>query len=164
MKKLTILLSAATILLAACNDDKATVSTTTSDAAKFDLAAVKSGINESNTAYSNAIMKGDSAALVACYASDAKTFPPNMPVMGDAKSVAAMCGGFAKMGIKKFSLESTDVYGDASLVAEEGKWAVSDSTGKALDNGKYILLWKEENGKWKIYRDIWNSSMPEAKK
>jgi ketosteroid isomerase-like protein len=23
--------------------------------------------------------------------------------------------------------------------------------------GKYVIVWKKENGKWKIYLDIWNS-------
>ena len=164
MKKLSILLSTAVIFLAACNDEKSTVSASSSDTAKFDLAAVKASINESNTVFSNAIMKGDSTAIAACYAADAKAFPPHMPIMPDAKSIAAMAAGFAKAHIQKFSLEATDVYGDACLVAEEGKWMVSDSTGKPWDNGKYIVLWKSENGKWKMYRDIWNSDMPEAKK
>ena len=32
-----------------------------------------------------------------------------------------------------------------------------------LDKGKYVVVWENENGSWKIYRDIFNTSMPESK-
>ncbi len=31
---------------------------------------------------------------------------------------------------------------------------------KSLDKGKYVVVWKKQNGNWKMYRDIWNSNMP----
>jgi ketosteroid isomerase-like protein len=31
---------------------------------------------------------------------------------------------------------------------------------RALDKGKYIVIWKQEDGQWKLHRDIFNSSMP----
>ncbi len=30
----------------------------------------------------------------------------------------------------------------------------------ALDAGKFIVVWKQEAGQWKLHRDIFNSSMP----
>jgi len=32
--------------------------------------------------------------------------------------------------------------------------------GYVLDKGKYIVIWKQEEGQWKLHRDIFNSSMP----
>jgi hypothetical protein len=34
--------------------------------------------------------------------------------------------------------------------------------GKLLDVGKYIVIWKWEQGRWQIYRDIWTSNLPPA--
>ena len=31
-----------------------------------------------------------------------------------------------------------------------------------MDSGKFIVIWKQEGGQWKLHRDIWNSSMPPA--
>jgi ketosteroid isomerase-like protein len=31
---------------------------------------------------------------------------------------------------------------------------------KVLDEGKYIVIWKHEDGQWKLHRDILNSSRP----
>jgi ketosteroid isomerase-like protein len=32
--------------------------------------------------------------------------------------------------------------------------------GKQLDHGPYLTLYRKAGGSWRIYRDIWNSSMP----
>jgi ketosteroid isomerase-like protein len=29
-----------------------------------------------------------------------------------------------------------------------------------LDEGKYVVIWKRHQGKWKLHRDIWTTSMP----
>lgn len=65
----------------------------------------------------------------------------------------------APAGLK---LTTSSVWGDADLVVEEGGYEMTDKSGTHIDHGKYIVLWKEENGQWKLYRDIWNSSMPMA--
>jgi ketosteroid isomerase-like protein len=62
--------------------------------------------------------------------------------------------------LKQTKLETVEVYGTGGTVAEVGKYSVLGGNGEALDSGKYIVLWKREKGKWKLYRDIWNSNMP----
>jgi ketosteroid isomerase-like protein len=32
--------------------------------------------------------------------------------------------------------------------------------GTEADRGKYIVIWKNQGGLWKLHRDIWNSSKP----
>jgi hypothetical protein len=29
-----------------------------------------------------------------------------------------------------------------------------------LDNGKYVVIWKQKGDRWKLHPDIWNSSLP----
>jgi ketosteroid isomerase-like protein len=29
-----------------------------------------------------------------------------------------------------------------------------------VDQGKYIVIWKQDGGQWKLHRDIFNSSLP----
>ena len=64
------------------------------------------------------------------------------------------------MGSPDFKLEATEVWGDENMVEEVGVYTFNDANGTTLDKGKYICLWKMEDGKWKIYRDIFNSDMP----
>ena len=82
---------------------------------------------------------------------------------GTAGLVHFFSEGFTKMGIKNIKITTTDVYGGKELVAEEGKYELTGADGKTIDKGKYTVLWKEEEGKWKIYRDIGMSEMPPSK-
>jgi len=162
MKKVLLFIAPGMLLLASCSNQTTAESTeaTKDSTASFDLSAVKSSIEETNKTFSDAIVKGDSVAVADLYASDANMLPPDMPKIENHDGILHLAGSLAKMGIKKFSLESTNVYGNADLAVEEGKWTIGDGSGKTLDDGKYIVLWKQENGKWKLWRDIWNSNNP----
>ena len=53
-------------------------------------------------------------------------------------------------------IKSIDVFGDADMVVETGTYSLSNNK-QPIDVGRYIVVWKKEGEKWKIYRDIWNS-------
>ncbi len=45
-----------------------------------------------------------------------------------------------------------DDLGDAAIeVSEYTDWGQGD---QAVDRGKYVTMWKNEDGRWKIHRDI----------
>jgi ketosteroid isomerase-like protein len=162
MKKILLFVAPAVMSFAACSNQTTAEDTSAKkdSTSAFDLSSVKAAIMESNKAFSDAIVKGDSTTVANLYTSDATMLPPNMPKIENHEGILGMAGGLSRMGVKSFSLESTDVYGGPDLVTEEGKYTVGDASGKTLDEGKYIVLWKQEDGKWKLYRDIWNSNMP----
>ena len=29
-----------------------------------------------------------------------------------------------------------------------------------MDQGKYVVIFKQVEGRWKLHRDIWNTSLP----
>ena len=78
---------------------------------------------------------------------------------GTAAITGFFSGGYA-LGIRNGKLTTEEVMGGPEVVSESGKYIISDSAGKTMDEGKYMVLWKQENGKWKMYRDIWNSDLP----
>ena len=45
---------------------------------------------------------------------------------------------------------------------ETGRYELYDAQNKILDKGKYVVVWKQENGEWKLFRDIFNSDLPAA--
>lgn len=57
-------------------------------------------------------------------------------------------------------LNMADISGGGDIYAATGTYEMTDADNKTIDKGKYISVWKRDNGSWKIYRDIWNSSMP----
>jgi ketosteroid isomerase-like protein len=154
-----------TSLFIACNSNTASESgtntTTEKEMKSFDLAAAKKVIDSTNAVFGSMISKGDSVGLASLYTSDAKFMSPNMPTANGRNGVqSAFAGLFAAMGTPGLTLTSSDVWGTEELVTEVGSYTMTDKSGKEIDKGKYIDLWKMEDGKWKIHRDIFNSDMP----
>jgi ketosteroid isomerase-like protein len=42
-----------------------------------------------------------------------------------------------------------------------GLASLKDEDGEAVDEVKFIEVWKREDGEWRIHRDIWNSNAAE---
>lgn len=164
MKQITILICSGFIFLTSCNQAPTTTATETKDSVPvFDIVAAKAAIADANKAFCEAAMKGDSNALAASYASGAHMLMPNMPAIVDAPGIAGATAGLAKEKIPDFKLETVDIFGNQDNVIEEGRYTMTDGKGKTLDQGKYLVVWRQENGKWKLYRDIFNSDMPMKK-
>ncbi|MCW3108145.1 MAG: hypothetical protein JWQ09_2651 [Segetibacter sp.] len=128
--------------------------------ASFDASKVRQSIEATNKKFTDAILKGDSATVVSLYHTDAEVYPPNMPA--DKKTLmGSMAASVLKSGIKTFSLHTGNVTGNEDQVVETGTFEMGDGS-KTVDKGKYIVVWKPENGDWKLWRDIWNSDNPPA--
>jgi ketosteroid isomerase-like protein len=138
------------VLIAACTKPAEPVST-------FDLEKAKAGINEANQKFMAGVSSGDSAGVAALYHSQAILSPSNSDAISGADKLSSFFGGAKGLALK---LQTSDIWGNADVVVEEGTYEMADQNGAHLDHGKYIVLWKEENGQWKLYRDIWNSNMP----
>lgn len=129
--------------------------------AAFDIEKAKTAITEVNQKMMEAVTKGDSSAFASLYHSQAIVMPANDEAVSGTEKITSSVGGLIRTGML-LKLTTSSVWGDADLVVEEGGYEMTDKSGTHIDHGKYIVLWKEENGQWKLYRDIWNSSMPMA--
>jgi len=165
MKKVftQLTVAAALLFMAACNTaptDSKTAETKDTKTS-FDPAAAKSSIEAENVKFLEAFKKGDSVAIASYYTDDAWVMPPNSePVKG--ADIAALWGSFIRMGVKDFKLITNDVSGDETQLAETGYYELYGADNKLMDKGKYVVVWKAVNGGWKLYRDIFNTSMPAA--
>ncbi len=122
--------------------------------------AMQKIIVQKNNEWAKAITSGDSAAMVNHYMVDAKISPPNSDAVVSRPYIAAFISQIMKYRIKEYQEVTTDLYGNEDNVVEEGKYYIGDGKGKTLDQGKYIAIWRKVEGDWKIYSDIWNTSMP----
>ena len=64
------------------------------------------------------------------------------------------------MGIKTAELESVELDGQGDTAIEVGRYRLGSESGQVLDEGKYVVIWKQVDGQWKLHRDIWNTSVP----
>ena len=62
------------------------------------------------------------------------------------------------MGILRIRLETVEVEGGNGTAVEVGKYTLFTEGDAVADAGKYLVVWKNEGGSWKLYRDVWNTS------
>lgn len=160
-----LIIFTALIIMWACNtastDTKTADTAETKDSPAFDLASAKSAIEAENAKFMDAFKKGDSAGAASNYAEDAQMFPPNSEPV-DKSGIASLWGSNIRMGVKEIKLMVDDIAGNAEIISETGHFEILAAENKLLDKGKYVVVWKPVNGVWKMYRDIWNTSMPAA--
>lgn len=147
MKHIYLLLVAS--LLAACKS--------TPDKAAFNIDLVKTVIRDNNKLYRIAFLSGDSAAFADLHHPATINMPPNAPLLKGREAMGAMIKGMPARGVTDYKVESTNIYGGPEDVIEEGKYEVDGSGNKVMEKGKYIVIWKQYQGKWKIFRSIWNT-------
>ncbi len=105
----------------------------------------------------------EAAGLAALYAEDAQVLPPGMDAVSGRAAITALWQSFIDAGFTGVKLEVVEVHevhGMGEMAGEVGRYELTDADGAVADRGKYIVLWKKVGGEWKLYRDIWNSSMP----
>jgi ketosteroid isomerase-like protein len=142
------------VLFYSCNSNKAY---------DFDLATVKAHIVLMNKSYSERFMRNDTVYYNERYCKDAEVYAPQMQMV---KGIDSIRNFFYQNGTNKeakIELPVGNIYGNAELVVEEGIYNFPDGKGGSLDKGKFIAIWKQENGKWKLYREIWNSDIAPTK-
>jgi ketosteroid isomerase-like protein len=147
--------------LAAC-ESKTSDTATDKTRPGFDQQQTRSFIYSINARFSQELAAGDSAALASHYWPDAELLLDNSePVKGN--DIIKAWGGAIRMGMKEINLTTTDIKGDSLFIIETGNYQMKDAKGSLLDRGKYVVVWEQRNGEWKLYRDIGSTNMPVAR-
>ena len=123
-------------------------------------ADVRAAVEEANKEFITAIGRADAAALAGMYATEAILLPPHSDMVRGKQAIEQFWDGVIKSGIKGGMLTTLDLEQKGKTAFETGKYTLTGDGGKVIDNGKYVVIWKRQKGKWKIHRDIWNTSMP----
>jgi uncharacterized protein (TIGR02246 family) len=104
--------------------------------------------------------RADAAGMAALYTTNGQVLPPNGDFVTGSEALQVFWQGLMDMGIKEAKLASVEVEGHTDTAWEVGKYSLYGEGGQELDTGKYIVIWKKEQGQWKLHRDIFNTSMP----
>ncbi len=157
-KKIVIFYLLSCFLLFACNDqDKLEIE---KSASAFDIKQGEASILQSNKHFMKSLETGDSTEVGDSYTTNAALMVPNQATVNGRKNIIHYYSLALAHGITHIDLNTIKIWGDSSILAEEGTYQVSDIKKNILDQGKYIVLWKQETGNWKMYRDIWTSDWP----
>lgn len=121
---------------------------------------IRNAIMAGNEKLMAAASRGDATAMAALYTEDGQVLPPNSDAVSGRPAIQSFWQGAIQMGIKAVRLETIEVEGHGSTANEVGKFTLQGEGGLVVDTGKYVVIWKQEAGQWKLHRDIWNSSRP----
>jgi uncharacterized protein (TIGR02246 family) len=125
---------------------------------------VRTAIEAANAQFSAAAAKGDGAALAALYSTDGQVMPAGSAPIRGAEAIQKFWQGALDSGVAVVGLKTIDVFGRGPTATEVGEYELRDKTGKVLDHGKYIVIWRHSDGTWKLLRDMFSTNVPPAKK
>lgn len=155
MKKMILSVAFASVLFA-CNKPVETKTT-------FDLANAKKEIEAANQNLVELLAKKDSVGFGNSYTEDAKFMGYNQPSTEGRKAIQSVWAQNMKADATQITLTTVEVWGNETTLTEEGVFDFKTKEGVALDKGKYVVVWVNDNGTWKIHRDIFNSDLPAAR-
>ena len=104
--------------------------------------------------------QGDVEGLASLYLEDAKILPPNMDLIEGKDTIQTFWQGALDMGIKSYTAEMIEVESSGNLGFLVGKYTVFGNENQVINKGKVLTVLKNIDGKWKIYRDMFNSNIP----
>ncbi|MFC4263905.1 YybH family protein [Ferruginibacter yonginensis] len=157
MKKL-LFISMVTLVMASCNNEtQKTVVTPT-----FSLDSAKMAIAESNKTYGEGFAKADSSLFISKYTKDGCIMPANAPKLCGSQAIGMFFKGAQGMGVQNIRLTTEEVMGGPEVVVETGQYELLGAENKSLDKGKFVVVWKMEDGKWKMHRDIFTTDAAPA--
>ena len=106
----------------------------------------------------------DIEKLAAFYPAESVLMPPNAPTVRGKDTIKDFYKELYGQGGTDLEMETKDVRGHGSMAYEAGGYSINrkPATGKATrDRGKYMLIWRNQNGGWVIEYTIWSSDLPE---
>jgi uncharacterized protein (TIGR02246 family) len=121
---------------------------------------IRDAIMAGNEKLMAAASRGDAAGMAALYTENGQVLPPNSDVVSGRQAIQSFWQGAIRMGIKAVKLETVEVESHGTTANEVGKFTIQGEGGLVVDTGKYVVIWKQEAGQWKLHRDIWNGSRP----
>ena len=127
---------------------------------EFDLTKAKTEIQEKTKQFTQSHIIKDTAYLNNIFTEDAKVFPPNSEIVIGRKAISKLNFDWVNYGIYEFKESTTSAYGNKDYVIDEGTYYLRYGKENTIDKGKYINIWKNINGEWKIYSNIWNTNLP----
>jgi len=117
------------------------------------LVQIRKEIEAVNRQFALDFNSADSVALADHYASDGR--------LGTIKGKDNLMSAWGniirdaeKEGNPIVNYITNALAGDGEYVAELGTFQMMDKERTVKQSGKYLVVWKKENGEWKLYRDM----------
>ena len=156
MKNLLLCFLVSASIFACTNQETKTEENVTiaSDNVKPDLVSIKAEIQALETFWDSASNAGDFKTLMTIYSDDIIEIS-NLDERTEGKVKAQKSIESSYKEGKIVHSKTTDVFGDGDNVTEVGEFTNTYKDGK-ITTGKYICVWRKENGKYLIVAEMNN--------
>jgi ketosteroid isomerase-like protein len=118
----------------------------------IDLQRARVIVDSLGKQFSRYYFNGDSLALYAMYTKDASLGC----LEGNAlrSGIGTMIRSSIQNSSRNITYTTTSLSVDAEFIVEVGIYEARDDKGNLKDKGKYLVVYKQENDDWKLYRDL----------
>ena len=153
MKKLISIISALTtsvifFTIFSCEKPLNSISKSTS----IDMVEARKIVDSIDNQFTKYFYEGDSLSLYNMYAKGASF--GNLKGEDILKSWGSQIRNSIKEDARNFLFTPIFLNTDNEFLFEVGKYEFKDNNGNLKGEGKYLMVLKQENGKWKIYHDV----------
>jgi len=126
------------------------------------MSAVRTAIDAANQDFMTKFGQQDAAGLADFVRVGGYVMPPNSDIVSGADNIQALWQGVFDLGLKELVLETIDLDDHGGTAIETGRYTFKADGGAVADVGKFIVVWKNDGGTWKVHRDIFNTNQPAA--
>lgn len=115
---------------------------------------LKETINDNYKQFTQFIKSNEPGELAeTLYTNDAKFYPPNGGMVEGTEGVTMAFEGLIGAGlIIEPEAQEVEIFGDHAY--EYGIGSVYNKSGEKIREERYVCIWKNVDGTWKIYRDL----------
>lgn len=119
--------------------------------------SVSDDIGKIEEQYKEALITGDSALFLKCYAPDACVLAPNTPTLCGQRGLSQFFKGTRQAGIRDAEFNSLGLFGQTrEYVTQQGAIGLFDAAQHSLGKGKVLIIWKKTGEGWRIFRHMLN--------
>jgi ketosteroid isomerase-like protein len=118
---------------------------------EVDITILEKNIESRLREYEGYLKNGDSISLGNMYTEDAEIIPSAV----GRENITKVFGSMIRDSITGSSFKTTKLWGNDQLLVEDGTGTWYHTNGTAVGSGRYLLVWKKDDGEWKILRDTW---------
>ena len=124
------------------------------------LGTIKLAMASTNELFNSEVFgKGNLAAFDDIYTADARILPPGAPMISGRDAIKAFWGStIAALKATSAVLSSVDVMqaGDDLVEIGSALLTIAPEGTPVVMEAKYVVYWRQEDGRWKWHVDIWN--------
>ena len=120
---------------------------------------IHTGLRRADEEFESAFARADASAIAALYTDDAMLLPSGTDFVKGKEAIQSYWQTAMNRGVKQIKLNILEIEDCAETAVSTGEYTLLDEQAHTVDNGKYMVVWKQQGHDWKMYRDIWTTSV-----